>query len=123
MTSEIQDFVVQEHTTPRGVHWDLMLQSGEILLTFRLNRPPEKSLEQALNAERIKDHPLKFLTYQGSVNQGRGRVKPTESGTYTVEHQSNSQIDLSLNGQILQGDFLLTHVRDSQWLFRKIEDA
>ena len=123
MTSEIQEFVIQEHTTPEGVHWDLMLQSGEILLTFRLDGPPEKVLYQTVNAERIHDHPLKFLTYQGPVNQGRGRVKLTESGTYTTKHRSDSQIDLSLNGRVLQGDFLLTHVRDSQWLFRKIEDA
>ena len=123
MTSEIQDFVVQEHIAPGGVHWDLMLRSGEILLTYRLDGPPEESLRQALNAERIHDHPLKFLTYQGPVNQGRGRVKLTESGTYSTGHQSDSQIDLSLNGQILQGDFQLIHVRDSHWLFRKIEDA
>jgi hypothetical protein len=122
MTEEIREFVIQQHTTPEGLHWDFMLREGEILQTFRLDGPPEKALEQPLNAEKIHDHPLRFLTYQGPVNQGRGKVRLVESGTYTIKEKTDSRTKLSMNGRILQGHFLLSHIKNNHWLFEKIEN-
>ena len=34
-----KQFVVAEHTTPNGVHWDLMLEMDDCLWTWRLNTP------------------------------------------------------------------------------------
>jgi len=68
-------FVIQEHQTPEGVHWDLMLEQGDVLATFRLQEPPGQVLVHAVRAERIVDHPMRFLWYEGPVQNGAGRVR------------------------------------------------
>ena len=52
-----KQFVIQQHTTPNGVHWDLMLEMNNCLWTWRLNTPPEKITNAPVSAERIQDHP------------------------------------------------------------------
>jgi len=42
---ESQRFVVQEHETVEGVHWDLMLEEGEFLTTFRQPTQREEAKE------------------------------------------------------------------------------
>ena len=59
-------FVVQEHTTPDGIHWDLMLEMNNVLMTYRLEKSPNRLLKEHSSAEKIADHSLKFLTYQGT---------------------------------------------------------
>jgi hypothetical protein len=112
-------FVIQEHTKGKDIHWDLMLELGEILQTYRLEESPEKVLDQPVNAVRIFDHPLKFLAYQGPVNKGQGNVRIVETGTYKTAHQGHNRVKLSLKGKILRGDFTLTHIKDEKWLFSK----
>ncbi|MHC4290379.1 MAG: DNA polymerase ligase N-terminal domain-containing protein, partial [Planctomycetota bacterium] len=69
-----QQFVVIEHTTSDGVHWDLMLDRGEVLWTWRLDTTPGKIAEKAVSAERISDHPRRFLAYEGPVQNNTGQV-------------------------------------------------
>ncbi len=68
MSEEDKRFVIQKHTRGKNVHWDFMLQLGESLQTYRLDKTPEEVLNQTAGAVKIFDHPLKFLTYQGQVN-------------------------------------------------------
>ena len=68
-------FVVQEHETPKGIHWDLMLEQGDILMTFRLEETPQEANRHPIQAVKIFDHPLRFLSYEGPVQQGTGRVR------------------------------------------------
>jgi hypothetical protein len=96
-----------------------MLESGGILQTYRLDKAPSEALHLAVNATKIFDHPLKFLTYQGPVNKGRGNVRIAESGTYKVVHQAHNRIELDLNGKILKGKFTLTHIEGDNWQFGK----
>ncbi len=42
MSSKSPKFVIQKHIKGRDVHWDLMLQVGETLETYRLELPPER---------------------------------------------------------------------------------
>ena len=110
-------FVVQEHTTAAGVHWDLMLQQGEGLTTFRLSEPPQTVLCHAVRAVRIFDHALRFLSYEGPVQKGTGRVRIAERGTYRLTDQADDLIALELQGQCLQGGFTLSRVGDDTWEF------
>ena len=119
MSQEDMRFVIQKHTSGSDVHWDFMLESEGTLQTYRLEKAPEKVLRQAINAVKIFDHPLKFLTYQGPVNKGRGNVRINESGTYQIRHQERNHIELSLSGRILKGKFTLTLVKDDNWRFTK----
>jgi len=110
-------FVIQKHTRAKDVHWDLMLQIGDNLQTYRLEEAPQKVLHHAVNATRILDHPLKFLTYQGPVNKGQGTVQIAEAGIYQIMCKDSNRMELHLSGKILKGKFFLLHTQGNQWLF------
>ncbi len=96
------------------MHWDLMLESGDTLLTWRLDKNPAE-IDGPAEALRIFDHPLKFLTYEGPVNKGKGRVQIADAGTYEIMHKNGERIELDLLGEILKGKFSLTRVEDDRW--------
>jgi hypothetical protein len=108
-------FVVQEHTTPAGVHWDLMLEKGAALMTFRLPERPENALHHAMGAVQILDHALRFLTYEGPVQKGTGWVRIVERGTYRLLEEKDGSITLDLQGTFLQGGFTLTRKEGTLW--------
>jgi hypothetical protein len=108
-------FVVQEHTTPDGVHWDLMLEQGDALTTFRLEQPPQAALTGQVRAVKIFDHPLRFLTYEGPVQKGTGRVRIVDRGTCAAVDEAGATIALELQGIILRGSFTLTRIEGTIW--------
>jgi len=110
-------FVIQRHVRGEEVHWDLMLEAGEELETYRLSLPPEKLTKEKGPAVKIFEHPLRFLTYEGPVNQGKGNVEIAERGTYNVIHQRPGCTELELAGEILQGRFTLNHTGDEKGNF------
>jgi len=116
MSQKDKRFVIQEHSTATSVHWDFMLESGNTLKTYRLDKSPEDILQCSANAVKIFDHPLKFLTYQGPVNKGQGNVCIVEAGTYKMLQNKHGLMKLNLNGQILKGKFILTHTKGNDWL-------
>ncbi len=110
-------FVIQEHRTPEGVHWDLMLERGEILTTFRLVERPEQALARPIRAEKIFDHPLRFLTYEGPVQKGTGSVHIIDRGTYQFTEWQDDRLALVLEGTMLNGAFTLVRTAESKWHF------
>jgi hypothetical protein len=110
-------FVVQEHTTPEGVHWDFMLEQGDVLATFRLEKEPAECLTQEVRAVKIFDHPLRFLAYEGPVQKGTGKVRIADSGTYLRHDCRDDFWTLELNGDVLKGDFVLSRIGEAQWRF------
>jgi bifunctional non-homologous end joining protein LigD len=119
MSRENKKFVIQQHSTALGVHWDFMLQIGDSLQTYRLDKAPQQVSDNPANAVKIFDHPLKFLTYQGSVNKGRGSVRIAEAGSYEITHHAHDRLELDLNGKILKGKFTLSHIEGDNWQFSK----
>ncbi len=109
-------FVIQEHTTPAGVHWDLMLEQGAALLTFRLPVPPAQAASAATAATKIHDHPLRFLTYEGPVQKNTGRVRIADRGRLHIETQADDRIAFALQGQTLHGAFTLTRADAAEWI-------
>jgi bifunctional non-homologous end joining protein LigD len=104
--NEAKKFVVQRHERQnKPTHWDLMLESGGILETYRIGEPPEQWGISPIEAARIFDHPLKFLTYEGSVNEGKGSVKIADRGAYRVVSQNENRLILEISGAILKGEF------------------
>jgi hypothetical protein len=110
-------FVVQEHTTPQGTHWDLMLEQEGVLITFRLADEPAQSLEHEVRAVKIFDHPLRFLTYEGPVQKETAKVRIIDRGVYQCHHRSEDLLAVELNGRLLTGDFMLTRVEADEWRF------
>jgi hypothetical protein len=124
MENRQAQFVIQEHSRQdEPVHWDLMLDAGEVLRTYRLDLPPENVAGQICTATKIHDHPLRFLTYEGSVNKGLGSVKLVDSGTYRLIEDGLESFRLDFNGEILRGEFSLARTKDDTWEFRPYPNA
>ena len=102
-------FVIQRHERQgEAVHWDLMLEKKGILETYRVNVPPEEWGNRQVAAAKIFDHPLKFLTYEGPVNKGKGSVSITDSGTYLPLTHSQNHLKLELSGEVMKDEFIFS---------------
>jgi hypothetical protein len=94
-------FVLHRHTRGSGkAHWDLMFEKGQMLETYRLEAWPG-SKDAAIEGEKIFEHPLKFLSYQGSVNKGAGCVIMEDCGSYSVVSETAGEVIIKLSGNLL----------------------
>jgi bifunctional non-homologous end joining protein LigD len=112
-------FVIQKHIRKGDIHWDLMLERDGFLETYRLDAGPERLVDGKHVATRIFDHDLKFLSYEGSVNDGRGSVEMVESGSCELLELSDQCLNLMFQGTILKGNFTLRHIKEDRWQFGK----
>jgi hypothetical protein len=108
-------FVIHKHTHGKDIHWDLMIEQENCLKTWRLEVPPEKLATSKTRATPIFDHDKKFLTYQGSVNNGKGTVEIVDEGTCTVESTNGNIIKIAFAGKILNNQFNFFQQND-YWL-------
>jgi hypothetical protein len=113
-------FVIHKHTQEGQTHWDLMIEQGDILKTWRLESPPEKLAIEKTKATPIFDHDKKFLTYQGPVNNGKGTVEIVDEGICTIESANEIELKINFEGRILRGNFQLAKI-DNIW-FVQSED-
>jgi hypothetical protein len=93
-------FVVLEHDHP-FLHWDLMLEAGEALRTWRLAVPPGPGTQ--VEATPLGEHRRLYLDYEGPVSGDRGRVARWDHGTFTWEGQGEGLVVVRLNGVQLRG--------------------
>jgi hypothetical protein len=97
-------FVVLEHDHPY-LHWDFMLEDGDALRTWRLAKPPQAAAR--ISAQRLADHRLQYLDYEGPVSGDRGSVRRWDRGEYTVKSEQPPMLELALQGAKLRGSALL----------------
>ena len=86
-------FVILTHDSP-VLHWDLMLEQGEILRTWRLAAPPADG--QVIEAEALADHRRHYLDYEGPVSGGRGNVTRFAAGDYLLESETDRELRVRL---------------------------
>jgi hypothetical protein len=111
-------YVILEHDHP-FLHWDLMLESGSALRTWRLLALPRSG--QTIPAQASFDHRLAYLDYEGPVSGGRGWVKRWDWGTFQEETHGAPEGEgtrVTLQGKLLQGCAILEQLADGQWSFR-----
>lgn len=72
-------FVILEHDFPEP-HFDLMLEEGDSLRTWRLPAMPR--VGEFLFAPELPRHRRLYLDYEGPVGGDRGSVARRASGTY-----------------------------------------
>ena len=112
-------FTILTHDHPFP-HWDLLLERGESLQTWRLLTVPDSPGE--ITAEPLPDHRLMYLDYEGPVSNGRGVVSRWDTGDYcivqkTVE-ESAERLEIELTGERLAGRFILERAAESPtWRF------
>jgi hypothetical protein len=92
-------YVILEHDYPTR-HWDFMLESGQVLKTWRLAAPPRPGA--AVAAEASFDHRPAYLDYEGPVSGGRGTVSRWDAGTFSWE-EAGETVVVRLDGTRLRG--------------------
>lgn len=115
-------FVILHHTQSDGEHWDLMLEEGEVLLTWRLSADPTVSGSNRIAAERVADHRPAYLTYEGELSGGRGFVRRIESGAWERIKSGHSPKEIRFFGSFLNGDYRLEPILGVDWVFQRIVD-
>lgn len=111
-------FVIHKHERiGHKQHWDLMLESENVLITFRSDYPPEELKRNNHQLQKIFDHDPKFLNYQGPVNNGEGDIKMQDGGFFAYSIESKNLYLIEFDGDILKGNFKLQHASDDRWEF------
>jgi hypothetical protein len=121
-------FVLLEHTTGNDRHWDLMLDTGERLATWRLLEDPHllagPAVLDGLRARRIGDHRRAYLDYEGPVSGNRGTVARVDRGTYAALQEQPDYWVVILAGTLLSGRFRLVldptfGTSGDQWILQR----
>jgi hypothetical protein len=94
-------FVLLEHEW-NGVHWDFMLEHGDVLRTWAIDVPIVAGRE--IPARALPDHRLLYLDYEGEISANRGHVTRRDAGTYEVLEWSNDRVRVKLAGSQLAGE-------------------
>jgi DNA polymerase Ligase (LigD) len=94
-------FVVLEHEW-NGIHWDFMLEAGDGLKTWSLGAPIVPGLR--LEASMLPDHRRIYLTFEGPIAGGRGRVRRVAEGAYQTIEWTPEHIRVLLIGTQLVGE-------------------
>jgi len=115
-------FVLLRHECPphlaKPSHWDFMLQQDCVLATWQLIALPAdwhrlleldgSQSENIVLAERLPDHRLAYLDYEGPISGDRGEVHRIAAGTFEVLQQSDERLQVVLSSEKLQGVVQLT---------------
>src|SRR6476619_3548611 len=98
-------FVVLTHDHPI-LHWDFMLEWEGVLKTWRLAQPPDAGAP--IEAERVADHRLAYLDFEGPIGGGRGHVTRWDAGDYEDLDATSTRYRFRLSGARLRGPAQLT---------------
>lgn len=109
-------FVILHHQIADGEHWDLMLEMGDVLLTWQLAREPVDQSSLPIPAKRLADHRKAFLDYEGSVSGDRGHVRRVDAGTVDIVELTARSCTFELDGDRFSGHFRLA-AADDGWVF------
>ncbi len=115
-------FVILEHRW-NGVHWDFMLEVGEVLRTWAIDSPIVPGFD--IPARSLPDHRRTYLDYEGEISSGRGTVQRVDRGTYEVLDWSLDRVRVRISGSVFEDEevVLVRRTRDvdedsSGWCFR-----
>lgn len=107
-------FAIARHDgSPEGDHYDLLLESGDVLRTWRFQAA---HFEAPQPAKQLKDHRKKYLEYEGEISGGRGRVSIYETGTYEVDVWSDKVVQIALAGPKIKTRLRLDLQEGEDWI-------
>lgn len=112
-------FVILHHVGHGDEHWDLMIDRGDALATWRLSRLPAPGECAAIVAVRIGDHRRDYLEYEGPVSGNRGTVQRVDRGGAELRHCDADEWRVTFLGSRLRGRHRLTRQggeRGEAWL-------
>ncbi|MDQ2945617.1 MAG: DNA ligase D, partial [Acidobacteriota bacterium] len=129
-------FFIQRHDATR-LHYDFRLEMDGVLKSWAVPKGPSLEPLSKHLAMHVEDHPLEYGTFEGNIPKGEyggGSVMLWDRGTFELlgDTTADKQIErgdlkFRLDGEKLQGEFALVHMRGrgkgNEWLIIKKKDA
>jgi hypothetical protein len=137
-------FVLLYHDCPptyeRTSHWDFMLEAGDVLRTWALERLPRDwpavwsrtaavyplcpllAEGNTVPATKLNDHRRDYLDLEGPITGNRGTVVRVATGTYRSEREAQANWQGALISKDLSAHVSLTRSEadDNQWLLEQL---
>jgi hypothetical protein len=92
-----------------------MLEHAGALLTWAVAEPPMSGKEQS--AERLADHRLAYLDFEGELTGNRGSVRRWDAGTCQIERVAEDEVWANIKGVKLKGRMTARRSRDAWSIF------
>ncbi|PZO63044.1 MAG: DNA ligase D [Paracoccus denitrificans] len=130
-------YSIQNHDATR-LHWDLRLEWDGALLSWAITRGPSLDPTQKRLSVRTEDHPLSYLTYEGTIPKGEygaGTVMLWDIGSWRpmddIAHGlKKGHLRFKLYGRRMTGAWDLVRIKGKptekkreNWLLIKVDDA
>jgi hypothetical protein len=113
MATPMSRYVILEHDWPAR-HWDLMLEAGDGLRTWRLESPPTG--ESKIGALELGNHRTIYLEYEGPLSGDRGQVIRWDHGRFEWRHDSPDRVAVELTGKRCTGLLELKRIAEGKFL-------
>jgi DNA ligase D-like protein (predicted 3'-phosphoesterase) len=117
-------FVVQLHDATR-LHFDLRLQTGEVLRSWAVPKGPSLDPGVRRLAVPVEDHSMAAGDFEGvheGQSRGTGAVIIWDQGTVEIVRDEPGQLSFVLSGGKLSGRFSLIRTGERRWLLVKARD-
>ncbi len=131
-------FVIQRHQASR-LHYDLRLEMEGVLKSWAVPKGPSLNPEDKRLAVQTEDHPVKYLTFRGTIpkgNYGAGEMTIWDSGSYSINETKKGEkpvdqfkkgnLKINFRGSKIKGDFALVKAHfgkeKNNWLLIKKAD-
>lgn len=122
-------FVIQYHVA-RAKHFDFRLEWKGVAISFAVPKNLSQNPKIKRLAIQVEDHPVDYMGFSGTIPKGHygaGTVEIWDSGTYLPLHSISQGLkkgilNIFLMGQKVKGEFVLTKMKDKNWLIIKKDD-
>ena len=121
----VSRFVVQLHDATR-LHFDLRLQSGDVLRSWAVPRGPSLDPRTRRLAVPVEDHELSAGDFEGvhaGQRRGTGAVIIWDEGAAEIVRDEPGHLLFIVHGRKLSGGFALTRTGNARWILVKVGDG
>ncbi len=118
-------YVIHHHIC-EDEHYDLMIEDNDSLKTWRIVLKDLSKLIDGheIRGQRIKDHRKEYLSYEGQIKSGKGRVEIFDSGACVFIDNKINKIKCTFNGKIFRGEIIIFEKQDfTSIAYKKIKKA
>jgi DNA ligase D-like protein (predicted 3'-phosphoesterase) len=122
--AELPRFVVQLHDATT-LHYDLRLQSGQVLRSWAVPKGPSLDPRVRRLAVPVADHSLAAGEFEGVHDgqaRGSGAVIIWDEGTAEIVRDEPGHVSFALHGSKLSGGYALTRTGERRWVLVKVRD-